>query len=222
MLTGDIAAGPQPVATLDRLIALGERVRWVSGNADRELVQLARGGETTIPDPIAPWAAAELTSAHVDLLASLPATGRIPVRGLGTVLFCHATPRGDEELVLVDSSYERWSEVLGGLGAEVSTIVYGHTHMPFTRVVNRRLAVNPGSVGMPYGSTGAHWALLGGASGPSVQLRRTLFDAEAACESISESSGYPGVEAWADFFVRSPASDSEAHQAFAPGDGRRA
>jgi predicted phosphodiesterase len=40
--TGDIAAGPQPVAVLDRLLDLGDRVTWVRGNADRELVTLAR------------------------------------------------------------------------------------------------------------------------------------------------------------------------------------
>ena len=43
VLTGDIAAGPQPAEVLDRLLGLGERVIWVRGNADRELVELARG-----------------------------------------------------------------------------------------------------------------------------------------------------------------------------------
>ena len=37
VLTGDIAAGPQPVQVLDRLLGLGDRVTWVRGNADREL-----------------------------------------------------------------------------------------------------------------------------------------------------------------------------------------
>src|SRR5215469_7467925 len=35
VLTGDIAAGPQPVQVLDRLLGLGDRVTWVRGNADR-------------------------------------------------------------------------------------------------------------------------------------------------------------------------------------------
>ncbi|MDF8265044.1 metallophosphoesterase family protein [Luteipulveratus flavus] len=49
VLTGDIAAGPQPVATLDRLSALDDRVVWVRGNADRELVACARGPPRTTP-----------------------------------------------------------------------------------------------------------------------------------------------------------------------------
>ena len=43
VVTGDQASGPEPTAVLDRLLALGERVLLVRGNADRELVALARG-----------------------------------------------------------------------------------------------------------------------------------------------------------------------------------
>jgi predicted phosphodiesterase len=32
VLTGDIAAGPMPVPTLDRLLDLGDRAVWVRGN----------------------------------------------------------------------------------------------------------------------------------------------------------------------------------------------
>src|SRR6266516_1436326 len=50
VLTGDIAAGPQPVQVLDRLLGLGDRVTWVRGNADRELVELGRGRGHPRPD----------------------------------------------------------------------------------------------------------------------------------------------------------------------------
>ena len=65
--------------------------------------------------------------------------------------FCHGTPRDDNEVVLVDTRLERWAEAFAGLPDEVRTVVCGHTHMPFARLVDRRLVVNPGSVGMPYG-----------------------------------------------------------------------
>ncbi|MFJ2115558.1 hypothetical protein ACIOEX_27340, partial [Streptomyces sp. NPDC087850] len=42
----------------------------------------------------------------IDLLAALPATRYLRVTGLGDVLFCHATPRDDEELVLTDRDDE--------------------------------------------------------------------------------------------------------------------
>jgi 3',5'-cyclic AMP phosphodiesterase CpdA len=38
VLNGDLATGPMPVETLDRLAELGDKAIWVRGNADRELV----------------------------------------------------------------------------------------------------------------------------------------------------------------------------------------
>ncbi|MFC8615659.1 metallophosphoesterase family protein [Micromonospora purpureochromogenes] len=214
VLTGDIAAGPQPVEVLDLLVSLGDRVRWVRGNADRELVE-ARAGRPS-PIDVSNWAAAQLRDDHLALLAALPLTVTLPVDGLGPTLFCHATPRDDEEVVLVDSRPARWAEVFAGVPAEVRAVVCGHTHMPFTRLVDRRLVVNPGSVGMPYGGPGAYWALLG----PGVQLRRTAFDVEAACARVVAESSFPDAADWADEYLRSRHSDLDALAAFGPRDGR--
>ncbi|HEX7746551.1 MAG TPA: metallophosphoesterase family protein [Micromonosporaceae bacterium] len=216
VVTGDIASGPQPVEVLDRLTGVGDRVSWVRGNADRELVRIRAGEEFPFPDEVTPWAAAQLRPDQVARLAALPLSVTLPVRGLGDVLFCHATPRDDEEVVLVDSRLDRWAEVFGGLPDEVTTIVCGHTHMPYTRFAHRRLVVNPGSVGMPYGRAGAHWALLG----PGVELRRTDFDLDAACAQVSAESGYAGAADWADEYIRSRNGDAEALRAFGPRDGR--
>ena len=144
-------AGPMPVEVLDRLLALGDRVVWVRGNADRELVALARGGAGEIPDAIAPWAASQLTPRHVQWLSQLPYPVQLEIAGFGEVLFCHGTPRDDDEVVLVDSRLDWWREVLSDLPDRVRTVVCGHTHMPFLRLAHGRQIVNPGSVGMPYG-----------------------------------------------------------------------
>jgi predicted phosphodiesterase len=218
VVCGDLAAGPQPVPVLDRLTALGHVV-LVRGNADRDLVDLARG---TYPDPadavpVDAWAAAQLTPAHVDLLAGLPHPVILDVRGFGPVAFCHGTPRDDNEVVLVDTRLERWAEALAGLPADVRTVACGHTHMPFTRLVDRRLVVNPGSIGMPYGRPGGHWALL---RDGAVTLRRTEVDLDAAVAAVIAGSTYPDRAAWADEYVRAQASDADAVAAFGPRDGR--
>jgi predicted phosphodiesterase len=218
VLTGDLAAGPQPVETLDLLVSLGDRVTWVRGNADRELVSGARGEAVDFPDPISPWAAAQLRPDQVELLAGLPLTAELDVAGLGRTVFCHATPRDDQEVVLVDSSLDRWAEVFGTLSEDVVAVVCGHSHMPFLRLAHRRTVINPGSVGMPYGGAGAHWVLLGG--DVRVSLRRTGFDPDAACARIAAESRYPDAAAWADYFVRSRASDADALRVFGPRDGR--
>jgi hypothetical protein len=68
----------------------------VRGNADRELVALARGEEIDIPDDVTPWAAAQLSPEHVAVLAALPHPVTFEVEGFGPVVFCHGTPRDDE------------------------------------------------------------------------------------------------------------------------------
>jgi predicted phosphodiesterase len=217
VVTGDHAAGPQPVAVLDRLTSLGDRVLLVRGNADRQLAAWARGERFEVPDPVVPWAAEQLGEEHVELLAGLPHPVTVDVAGFGPVLFCHGTPRDDEEVVLVDTRLERWAEAFAGVPAEVATVVCGHTHMPFLRLVDRRVVVNPGSVGMPYGRAGGHWALL---AGGAVSLRRTPVDVDAAVRAVVAGSAYPDRQQWADCFVRSAASDAEALTVFGPRDGR--
>ncbi len=209
VLAGDIASGPQPVETLDLLTELGERAVWVRGNADRELVEMAQGAfDREAPDAVSPWAAEQLRADQVELLAGLPTTVTI-----GHTVFCHATPRDDEEMVLVDSPISRWATVFDGLPADIHTIVCGHTHMPFARQVDRRLVVNAGSVGMPYGAPGPSWALL---TPDGVQLRRAPLDTEKAAERIVAESAFPDRRAWVDEYLLNTYSDTDALEAFRP------
>lgn len=80
-----------------------------------------------------------------------------------------------------------------GDGALGDTVVCGHIHMPFVRLAHGRLVTNPGSIGMPYGRTGAPWPLLG----PGVELRTTHFDIEAAATQLGQDSSCPDITAWA-------------------------
>lgn len=217
VVTGDHASGPQPVAVLDRLVSLGDRVRLVRGNADRELVGLARGEDVAIPDPITPWAAQQLSTVHVALLAGLPHPVVIHVEGFGPVVFCHGTPRRDDEVVLVDTRLELWSEIFANLSPSEQTVVCGHTHMSFVRLVDRRLVINSGSIGMPYGRAGGSWALL---RDGQVSLRHTHVDAGPAIAAVVADSSYSDREQWAEDYLRATASDADALAAFAPSDGR--
>ena len=140
----------------------------------------------------------------------------LSIDGFGPVLFCHAVPDDDEQVVLVDTRLSRWAEVLAAVPDDVATVVCGHTHMPFVRLAHRRLIVNPGSVGMPYGRPGAHWALL--ADG-AVTLGRSLFDVAAARTEIL-AAGSPHALARVMDYLDEVADDAEAIEAFGPRDGR--
>lgn len=218
VVCGDHAAGPQPVQVLDRLKGL-DNVVLVRGNADRELVALGRGEPSTVGEAydIDLWAAGQLSPAHLDLLAGLPHPVVLDVAGFGPVVFCHGTPRDDDEVVLVDTRLQRWAEGFADLPAEARTVVCGHTHMPFVRLVDRRLVVNPGSIGMPYGRPGGHWALL---AGGDVFLRRVDIDVDAAVAQVVAQSTYPDRRTWAEDYLRATSSDAEALTAFGPRDGR--
>ena len=218
VVTGDHTWGPQPTEVLDRLVALGERAVLVRGNADRELLQMSRGVDVGLADdPLSVWGAAQLQPEHQRLLDEMPEQVTMDVDGFGPVRFCHATPRDDEEVVLVDSRVERWADVLADLPDEVRTVVCGHTHMPFQRLVAGRLVVNPGSVGLPYGRPGAHWAVL--AHG-AVTMGRTLIDLRALVAEVAARSALPGVATWAEEHIGRPATDLEALAVFGPRDGR--
>src|SRR5436305_14730351 len=47
VIGGDVAAGPLPCETIDRLMALSVRARFVRGNADREIVDAYDHGPST-------------------------------------------------------------------------------------------------------------------------------------------------------------------------------
>ena len=53
-----------------------------------------------------------------------------------------------------------------------------------------------------------------------MQLRRTVFDASAACARVAAESSYPDAAEWAVFYLNARASDAEALAAMAPRDGR--
>ena len=219
VITGDHAAGPQPSEVLDRLTALGDQVLLIRGNADRDLVTLAQGRWPLDVEsfPIDAWAAAQLSEAHINLLAALQHPASVDLDGFGLVLFCHGTPRDDEEVVLVDTRLLRWSEVFEGVSEETRAVVCGHTHMPFIRLVDRRWVVNPGSIGMPYGASAASWALL---SRSGLALRHTALDSQSMAAEIIKSSTYPYIQEWVDEYILAITSDIEAINTFGLRDGR--
>lgn len=210
VLNGDLADGPLPAETLDRLEELGEKAIWVGGNGDRWLAEACDGRfqPTGGPaDALVTWGATRLRPRHRDRLAALPLTVPLDIDGLGPVAFCHATARDDNEMILVDSPIDRFRDAFADLAER--TVVIGHSHMPFDRLADRRRVINPGSVGMPYGHTGAGWALLG----PDVVLRRTRYDADAAADILGVST-MPGIEEFIAENIRSTPSDAEALSVF--------
>lgn len=190
---GDLVAGPMPVACLDLLLSLGDRVRFLRGNGDREVVErcVAHGGA---------WCAAALGPEHLALVRSWPLTVELPVGGGAT--FCHATPRFDDEIVTLLTPEAELEHALEA--ARHPLVVGGHTHVQGDRpLASGRRFVNAGSVGRPYeAAPGAYWALVG----DRVEFLRTDYDVEAAAAAI-EATGHPDAAAHAGNLRESPAAE---------------
>ena len=158
---GDVVAGgAQPSETLERLRALGDRVVWIRGNADRELTP---GEPGLAPAGMLDSTREALTREQIEFLYALPPTAQID-----RVLFCHATPQNDVDIFTERTPEERIAFLFDGL--DVSTVVCGHTHTQYERRVEGSRLVNAGSVGMPYeDEPGAYWLL-------DLDHRRTPYD----------------------------------------------
>jgi predicted phosphodiesterase len=181
---GDAVPGPFARETLARLDSLSVPVHWVRGNGEREVAEAI---DAPVPAPgdlsarTAATAAAELGAERARGLGALPLIVR-----LDGVLFCHASPRRDDEMLTRLSTPERWARALAGVAAEL--VVAGHTHQQDDRVVGGVRFVNAGSVGLPYeGDAAARWLWI--ADG-EPELRRTAYDAAHAGARIL-AAGWP-------------------------------
>jgi putative phosphoesterase len=148
---GDVCAGGAcPSEALERLRGLGERVRWLRGNADRELTPGEKG---LAPAEVIKATRAALTDEQIAFLYRLPPTVQI-----AEMLFCHATPRNDVDIFTERTPKERIADFFANVDANV--VVCGHTHTQFERTIVGKRVINSGSVGMPYeDAPGAYWTL---------------------------------------------------------------
>lgn len=94
---------------------------------------------------------------------------------------------------------------------DVDEIVFGGDFLPGplpTETLNCVMVVNAGSVGMPHGEAGAYWLMLD----PRVELRRTLYDFEAA-EAVLRQSDSPVLDIAVES-IRNPKPANEMRELF--------
>lgn len=215
---GDVLPGPMPRETLACLRHAGIPLRFIRGNGDREALLLRAGAlESEVPERFRPavrWSGEQLTEDEAVAMAAWPATLELDVRGVGRVLFCHATPRSDREIFTRLTPEASLHPLFAAL--DVAVVVCGHTHMQFDRTVGAIRIVNAGSVGMPFGAPGAYWLILG----PDEGLRQTAYDFRAAAARIRATS-YPGAEEFAARSVLEPPTESDMLAVYRPFDTTR-
>jgi len=201
---GDVVLGPQPTETLGRVRALGCPV--VMGNWDAWMLE---GFPRAQDDPMRRfveqsewWARKVSTEDRAFVQTFVP---RVELNLDGCPILCfHGSPASYEEMILATTPHE---ELLGMLnGFEHQLMLGGHTHVQLARMVEGRLVVNPGSVGLPFRgvpfgelqliSPWAEYALVDIENGRlSVGLRRAHYDVEEMLRLVI-ASGVPHATWW--------------------------
>lgn len=158
---GDNVSGPvDPAGAAEQLMALGGLT--VRGNHDRWTVDLSLPGAGDIDA----FAQGQLNSSQLDWLASQPATAAYA----DTAFLCHGTPL-DDETPWLDNFYAGRTTTVPteaqvaapARGLDYPVLLCGHTHIARSlRLLDGRLIVNPGSVGMQLvqGSPDARYAII--------------------------------------------------------------
>jgi predicted phosphodiesterase len=220
VIGGDVANGPLPSETLDALAAISTPSSYVMGNGDLE-VAAAYDGEHLAASVLAEspaarasvFAAARISPQHRRMIGDFQPTVTLEIDELGSVLFCHGSPRSDTEIITSLTTEDRLGEILASDATNPPTIVGGHTHRTFDRRAYRWRFINAGSVGMPYeGRRGAFWALLG----PDVELRRTVYDVPAAIDEL-RAGGFDDVDEMLEESLLTPMDPDRVAELFEQG-----
>ena len=194
---GDLTWGPWPAETAAFLQALDRPARFVQGNAEVMVLDLAEGREADVGDG-GRWIAASHDAGALEFVRSYEPFTNVDVDGLGPVRFVHGSPRSVIEIVTAETPLERLAEAFDGVAER--TVVSGHCHLQFDRPTTVARSVNPGSIGLPYHhEPGACWAVLG----PDVELRVTPIDREALAARIRQTA-YPDADRIAEIVLHPP------------------
>ena len=208
---GDVFPGPLALETFTSLQRLDSPTEFIFGNCEVALLAAREGRDPGhMPETAKEsmrWCATQLSDHDEQVLRSWPKTVTLEIQGLGSVLFCHGTPRDENEIFTRLTPESAALKAFANVNANV--VICGHTHMQFDRMLGNMRVVNAGSVGMPFGKPGADWVLLAA----EIELRHTDYDLRSAAQRV-RATEYPGAEEFASKYVLSPASEGEMLELF--------
>ncbi len=187
LITGDLVGYYFAPGEVLKLLAPWDKV-IVRGNHE-EMLTSARTDPSQLTKIDATYgsglrlALTELSSPQLDELSRLPHPLRVEIDGL-RILLCHGAPWDSGHYVYPDAPpelLERCAE------PDVDVVVMGHTHYPMLHSIDKRLLVNPGSVGQPRNrSPGAWWAMLDTCSDKKVVIKRETYDIQAVADEAKQ------------------------------------
>jgi putative phosphoesterase len=202
---GDVAVGPQPVETLERLQELG--CPTIMGNWDACML----GDEPKVDGELAEmlvnactWSTEQLSDSHREYMRGFQDTLELRLDDDTTLLAFHGSPRSFDDEILATTPDEELEAML--TGHDASVYAGGHTHFQMFRRHGESIVVNVGSIGQPFRrrrsgvmrvSPWAEYCVVGREDGRlTVELRRTPIDVDLFVRTML-ASGMPHADRWA-------------------------
>ena len=193
---GDLVGyGADPGAVVEAVQRLG--IPTVMGNYDDGVGYFRIACGCDYPDEAAmerglasiAWTKANTSDAHKAYLRNLPYRLEREFAGLRVVLV-HASPGRLNEYLYEDVPDGVFRMLLQSTGADV--LLFGHTHIPYHKVLDGKHLVNSGSAGKPkHGNPNATYVVLTLDRGQvGVESIEVPYDHEAAARSV-EVAGLP-------------------------------
>jgi putative phosphoesterase len=206
---GDVAVGPQPGETIERLRELG--CPTIMGNWDACMV----GDEPKVDGELAEmlvdacrWSTDQLSARQLDYLRGFQETIEVRLDDETTLLTFHGSPRSFDDEIFATTPDDELERMLAGRQATV--YAGGHTHFQLFRRFGESVVLNPGSVGQPFRrrregvmriSPWAEYCVVGREDGRlTVELRRTPIDVDQLMRTML-ASGMPHADWWAEHWM---------------------
>src|SRR3954452_16601872 len=148
-IAGDLCLdGPRPREVLDLVRSLGSPV--VQGNTDYSLALTPEETADSETADLHQWTREQIGADGIEYLRNLPFAHRIrEPEGEGVVLIVHANPQDRDQHLRPLAPEAQIAPLLEGVAPEVTTIAFGHLHIPYVRQVGRLRLVDVASVGLP-------------------------------------------------------------------------
>lgn len=174
---GDIVGyNPWPAECVTRVREIADVV--VEGNHDRTVETPHRYEANRMAEAGLEFAKARLSDDQLAWLDGLP---RRTTFADDDYLLIHDHPKHQDKYVYPEE-FETLSRYLAGFDG----LVIGHTHVQHAATVDRRLIINPGSVGQPRdGDPDAAYAVLDTAA-ESVDTHRVRYDIDRVISRVEE------------------------------------
>lgn len=179
---------PYPQRTMDILRSIPERyLTWfVRGNREDYIIKYRKdptGWSYGSRTGALLYTYENLTDEAIDWLETMPMSADIHIDGCDPMRALHCPP------YFFPRQKQPPAELLQKTVSEMTTSVLlcAHSHVPLVYKQDGRLIVNSGSLGVPNGPTGAHFALLEYNGGWNAEIIHLDYDIETACAEFEES-----------------------------------